>query len=148
MYAAVFSLHVLAATIWTGGHLVLALAVLPGALRARAPQVLLQFEQRYEHVGMAALAIQVATGVWMALQLAPDWGRWFSPDTPMERAVALKLALLAATALVAAHARLRVIPRLRPETLPLMAWHVAAVTLLGVGFVLTGVAFRYGGLGG
>ncbi|AVO47916.1 copper resistance protein CopD [Melaminivora suipulveris] len=148
MYPYVFSLHVLAATIWTGGHLVLALAVLPRALRARSPQALLQFEQSYEHVGMAALAVQVATGLWMALQLVPDWGQWFSPDTGMERAVSLKLALLGLTALVAAHARTRVIPRLSAETLPLMAWHVAAVTLLGVGFVLAGVTFRYGGIGG
>ena len=61
--------------------------------------------------------------------------------------MSLKLVLLAATLLVAAHARLRVIPTLSARTLPLMAWHVAAVTLLSVGFVLTGIAFRYGGLG-
>ncbi len=148
MYPIVFALHVLAATIWTGGHLVLALTVLPQALRTRSPEALLRFEQAFEHLGMAALATQVATGVWMALQVAPDWTQWLSPETPMERAVALKLALLAATALVALHARTRVIPQLRPGTLPLLAWHVAAVTLLGVAFVLTGIAFRYGGIGG
>ena len=32
MYHAVLLLHVLGATVWTGGHLVLALGVLPGAL--------------------------------------------------------------------------------------------------------------------
>lgn len=148
MYPYVFALHLLAATVWTGGHLVLALAVLPRALRARSPEALLAFEQAYEPVGMPALAIQVATGVWMALQLVPDWGQWFSPQAPLANAVALKLALLAGTVLVAAHARLRVIPYLRAETLVLMAWHVGAVTLLSVGFVLTGVAFRYGGVGG
>ncbi|WP_313070134.1 CopD family protein [Melaminivora sp.] len=148
MYPILFALHVLAATIWTGGHLVLALTVLPRALRARSPETLLQFEQAYEHVGMGALAVQVATGLWMALQLVPDWGRWFSPDGGLERAVSVKLLLLALTALVAAHARSRVIPQLRAETLPLMAWHVAAITLLGVGFVLTGISFRYGGVGG
>ncbi|SDL97381.1 Copper resistance protein D [Oryzisolibacter propanilivorax] len=148
MYPYVFSLHVLAATIWTGGHLVLALAVLPRALRTRSPQTLLQFEQAYEHVGMAALAIQVATGLWLALQLVPDWTAWVNPGDAMERAVTMKLALLLATALVAAHARARVIPNLSAQTLPLMAWHVGAVTLLGVAFVLTGVSFRYGGVGG
>lgn len=146
MYPWIFSLHLLAATVWTGGHLVLALTVLPRALRLRSPQVLLDFEQGYEKLGMPALAIQVASGLWMALQLVPDWGRWFSPGTALERAVSVKLALLAGTALVAAHARLRVIPRLNARTLPLMAWHVAAVTLLSVGFVLTGISFRYGGL--
>ena len=147
MYRAVFALHVLAATVWTGGHLVLALTVLPRALRERSPAVLLGFERGYEWLGLTALAIQVATGLWMALQLVPGVGHWFALATPPARAVALKLALLAATALVAAHAQLRVIPRLRAETLPLMAWHVAAVTLLSVGFVLAGVALRYGGLG-
>ncbi len=146
LYPYVFALHLLAATVWTGGHLVLALTVLPRALRRRNPQVLLDFEQGYEKLGMPALAIQVASGLWMALQLVPDWGQWFSPGTALERAVALKLALLAMTALVAAHARLRVIPTLRARTLPLMAWHVAAVTLLSVGFVLAGISFRYGGL--
>lgn len=147
MYPIVFTLHLLAATVWTGGHLVLALTVLPQVLRARAPQVLLEFEQRYEHLGMAALALQVATGLWMALQLVPDWTRWVNPGSPMERAVTLKLALLLATALIALHARTRVVPRLSAATLGLMAWHVAAVTLLGVGFVLAGVGFRYGGWG-
>ncbi|GAD24243.1 CopD family protein [Acidovorax sp. MR-S7] len=146
MYHAIFALHVLAATVWTGGHLVLALTVLPRALRLRAPQVLLDFERSYERLGMSALAVQVATGLWMALQLVPDWTQWFAPNAPLARAVALKLMLLAATALVALHAQLRVIPRLSAATLPLMAWHVAAVTLLSVGFVLAGVVFRYGGL--
>ena len=53
---------------------------------------------------------------------------------------------LLCTALIAAHARLRVIPRLSADTLPLMAWHVAAVTLLSVGFVAVGVSLRFGGL--
>lgn len=146
MYPYIFSLHLLAAMVWTGGHLVLALTVLPRALRRRHPQVLLDFEQGYEKIGMPALAIQVASGLWMALQLVPDWGQWLAPETALERSVALKLSLLAGTALVAFHARLRVIPRLSAQTLPLMAWHVAAVTLLSVGFVLAGISFRYGGL--
>ena len=50
---------------------------------------LLDFEQGYEKLGMPALAIQVASGLWMALQLVPDWRQWFSPSTGLERAVAL-----------------------------------------------------------
>ncbi|MCB2070889.1 MAG: copper resistance protein CopD, partial [Ottowia sp.] len=84
---------------------------------------------------------------WMAWQLVPDVGAWLAPETAVARAIALKLLLLLLTALIAAHARLRVIPRLSARTLPLMAWHVAAVTLLAVGFVATGVSFRFGGIG-
>ena len=147
MYALMLFLHLLGAAVWTGGHLVLAFTVLPRALRRRSPQVLLDFEQGYERIGMPALAIQVATGLWMAWQLVPDVGGWLAPENAVARAIALKLLLLLLTALIAAHARLRVIPRLSARTLPLMAWHVAAVTLLAVGFVATGVSFRFGGIG-
>jgi putative copper export protein len=146
MYATVLLLHVLAATIWTGGHLVLALTWLPRVVRERSPEQLLRFEQGYERIGMPALLVQIVTGLWMAWQLVPSVATWFAPDTPVARAVMLKLALLAATVLIAAHARLRVIPRLSPATLPLMAWHVAAVTLIAVGFVAVGVSLRFGGL--
>ena len=147
MYALMLFLHVLGATVWTGGHLVLALTWLPRVLRERSPEQLLRFEQGYERIGMPALVLQIVTGLWMAYQMVPSVAQWLSPDTPVARAIALKLVLLLCTALIAAHARLRVIPRLSADTLPLMAWHVAAVTLLSVGFVLTCIAFRYGGLG-
>lgn len=146
MYGLILFMHLLAAAVWTGGHLALALVVLPRALRQRSPQVLLDFEQGYERLGMPALLVQVLTGLAMAHQLVPDVARWLAPDSGLERAVALKLALLALTVLVAAHARLRVIPRLSPATLPLLAWHVAAVTLLAVALVAAGVLFRFGGL--
>ncbi|QTD46662.1 CopD family protein [Ottowia testudinis] len=145
MYALTLFLHLLAAAVWTGGHLVLAFAVLPRALRERSPEQLLRFEQGYERIGMPALLIQVVTGLWMAHLLLPP-AQWLAPGTPVARAVALKLALLLLTALIAAHARLRVIPRLSRETLPLMAWHIAAVTALSVAFVAVGVSFRFGGV--
>ena len=145
MYALMLFLHVLGATVWTGGHLVLALTWLPRVLRERSPEQLLRFEQGYERIGMPALVLQIVTGLWMAYQMVPSVAQWLSPDTPVARAIALKLVLLLCTALIAAHARLRVIPRLSADTLPLMAWHVGAVTLLSVGFVAVGVSLRFGG---
>ena len=146
MYALMLFLHVLGATAWTGGHLVLALTWLPRVLRERSPEQLLRFEQGYERIGMPALVLQIVTGLWMAYQMVPSVAQWLSPDTPVARAIALKLVLLLCTALIAAHARLRVIPRLSADTLPLMAWHVGAVTLLSVGFVAVGVSLRFGGV--
>ncbi|MFD1709631.1 copper resistance protein CopD [Ottowia sp. GY511] len=146
MYATALFLHVLGATIWTGGHLVLALAWLPRVVRERSPEQLLRFEQGYERIGMPALVVQVVTGVWMAWQMVPSVGAWLSPETPVARAIALKLGLLVLTALIATHARRRVIPRLTAATLPLMAWHVAAVTLISVAFVAVGVSLRFGGV--
>jgi putative copper export protein len=143
----VVGLHVLGATVWTGGHLVLATTILPAALRARDPAILLGFEQRYEKIGMPALLLQLVTGLWLAWQRAPGIDGWLAPDTPAERSVALKLSLLALTVALAASARLRLIPRLTPERLPELAIRIGLVTAASVGFVLAGLSFRLGGIG-
>jgi uncharacterized membrane protein len=144
MYSYVLLIHVLAATIWTGGHLVLASVVLPQALAARDPAILLAFESGFEHIGMPALLIQAATGAWMAHALRPDLAAWFSLTDPVSRLIALKLALLAVTVVTALDARLRLIPTLTARTLPALARRVVLVTVLSVGFVVAGVSFRGG----
>jgi putative copper export protein len=146
MYGAMLLLHVLGATIWTGGHLVLALAVLPRVLREQSPADLLRFESAYERVGIPGLIVQVATGVWLALQRAPEPSNWFSADDPAARLVGIKLALLGLTALLALDARLRLIPRLKVDNLGALAWHIVPVTSISVLFVVVGVAFRTGWL--
>lgn len=137
-------LHVLAATVWTGGHLVLALSILPRALSVRSVVDLQRFEAAYEWVGIPALAIQVASGGWLAYRLVPDFARWFDVDDPLGRMVGMKLVLLAITVAFALDARLRVIPRLSPANLNALAWHVIPVTVLAVLFVVVGVSFRTG----
>jgi hypothetical protein len=135
---------VLGATIWVGGHLVLSLSVLPRALRARNPEIIREFESGFERLGIPALLVQVVTGLWLAGHWAPDVAGWFFPSTPQARLVLIKLALLAATVALAVHARLRVIPRLDAANLRFLAYHVVAVTLLGVALLLVGVAIRTG----
>ncbi|MDI5921012.1 CopD family protein [Halomonas sp. LR5S13] len=143
MTATLLLLHLLGATIWTGGHLVLAVTILPRVLRGRDVGSLTWFEEGYEKLGMPALAVQVVTGLWLAWQKLPSLALWFSAEGgPVAELIQLKLALLGLTALVAAHARFRVIPRLSPATLPLMGWHILAVTLLSVLFVVVGLTFR------
>jgi hypothetical protein len=71
---------------------------------------------------------------------------WFSPSTPQARLVLLKLVLLAATVALAVHARLRVVPQLDAATLRFLAYHVVAVTLLGVALLVVGVAIRTGAM--
>lgn len=146
MYGALLFLHILAATIWTGGHLVLATIILPKVLAARSQDELLQFESRYERIGIPALLVQVATGLWLAHRLVPDVGEWFNFDNPASRPIAAKLILLGITLLFAADARLRVIPRLSQDNLASMAWHIVPVTIVSVLFVAVGVAFRTGWL--
>ncbi|MCC7461709.1 MAG: CopD family protein [Gammaproteobacteria bacterium] len=146
MHKYILLLHVLGATIWTGGHLVLAIAVLPQVLRQRSPAALRAFESAFEKIGMPALVLQVATGLWLAYSMVPDVHAWIAADDFVTRMILTKLLLLAATVLIAADARLRIIPRLSPRTLPALARRVVAVTVLSVLFVATGVSFRTGPL--
>jgi putative copper export protein len=146
VYRALVIAHLLGASIWIGGHVVLSLAVLPRALRARDASIVRDFEAGFERVGIPALLVQVVTGLWLAHHWLPEVGTWFAGGSPQARLVATKLALLAATVALAAHARLRIIPRLDATTLRPLAWHIAAVTLISIAFLVAGVGIRTGGL--
>lgn len=146
MYRTLLFFHLLAATIWTGGHLVLAIGVLPRVLRKRSVDDMLEFERGYERIGIPALVVQVITGLWLAHRMVPDMSLWFDLGNPLCRAIAAKLALLAITVGFAVDARLRLLPNLTPEKLPALAWHVIPVTIASVLFVYVGVSIRTGGL--
>jgi putative copper export protein len=146
MYGTLLLLHILGATIWTGGHIVLAVVVLPGALRERSPEKLLGFESVYEKIGMPALIVQIITGLMLAYRLLPDVGQWFNMANPLSHGILAKLILLALTLGFAINARFRVIPILSQNNLGLMAWHIIPVTIISILFVVAGVSFRTGWL--
>lgn len=137
-------LHLLGASVWVGGHLVLLFGVLPGALRRRDPQPVRNFEQIYERIGIPALLIQIVTGLWMASLWLPH-AQWFSA-TPVAHLVQAKLVLLALTAALGLHARLALIPKLDAQSLPHLGAHIVLITLTAVAFVWVGAGFRFGGL--
>ena len=144
MYGAILLLHILAATVWTGGHLVLAITILPRVLRERAPARLLEFESAYERVGIPALVVQVATGLWLAHRMVPELSRWLAFGDPVATLVGVKLLLLATTVGFALDARLRLIPKLSEKNLGALAWHVVPVAIVSVLFIVVGVSFRTG----
>jgi len=55
--------------------------------------------------------------------------------------------LLAGTAALALHARLRLIPNLTDANLSGLAWHIRSITALAIAFVVVGALIRLGGLG-
>lgn len=135
-------LHVLGATIWAGGHLILSIGFLPKALKEKNVQIILDFEKQYERVGIPALLLQVITGFWMATIYVP-FDDWFSLATPHHAYLWVKVALLLSTIGFAIHARLFIIPRLTIEKLPSLAFHIIVATVLAVSFVVTGLSFRF-----
>ena len=136
--------HLLGASVWIGGHLVLALGILPGALRRRDVQAIRNFEQVFEKIGLPALLLQVVTGLWLASLWLPH-ALWLG-DSPQAALIQAKLGLLALTAALGVHARLVLIPRLTAERLPALGWHIALITLSALAFAWVGSSFRFGGL--
>ena len=144
MFNYLLILHLLGAAIWTGGHLILALVILPKVLSSRNLDALLQFEQQFEKIGMPALAIQIITGLWMAHNILPNVSAWFAFDNDISILIGIKLILLLMTATVAMHARFWVIPRLSADNLIGFAVNIVLVSLLSVTFVVVGTLFRTG----
>ncbi|WP_420807246.1 copper resistance protein CopD [Alteromonas facilis] len=138
--------HILGATVWTGGHIVLALAVLPRVLKEKSPQRLLEFESAFERIGKPAMLIQIVTGLLLAHRLLPDISLWLDWSNPISRVIAIKFILLTLTILLAVDAKLRVLPKLSQQNLWDMALHIIAVTLLSIIFVIVGVSFKTGWL--
>lgn len=146
MYAAIIAIHLIAATIWTGGHIVLFFAVLLPALRHRDHTRITAFEEHFEKVGIPALLALVITGVWMAYRQLPDLAQWFSFSSAISRTVTVKLSLLLITVVLALHARLSIIPKLSEKSLNNLAFHITSVTIVAILFALTGVLHRFGGI--
>ena len=65
---------------------------------------------------------------------------------PIGMLVGVKLLLLAATAALALHARLRLIPNLTDDNLSGLAWHIRGITALAIAFVVVGALIRLGGV--
>ena len=140
-------IHLLSATIWVGGHLLLCFAYLPQALKEKAPKIILNYEKKYEPVGMSALVLLVITGIIMAHKYGVTFNYWFQFATPIEKVISSKLVLLLLTVAFALSAQFRVLPKLITDSskLPEMTFHILSVTLIGVLMLIFGSFIRFGG---
>jgi putative copper export protein len=146
MHHLLLVIHLLAATIWVGGHCILCFRYLPLALQQKNPGIISGFEKRYEIIGLPSLVLLVITGIAMAYRYGIFINTWFSFSHPIEKVVSFKLLLLLVTVLLALHARLFIIPRLRVATLWLLAVHIILVTVIGITMLVLGSFVRFGGL--
>jgi putative copper export protein len=144
MYNALVVIHLLAATVWTGGHVILSLTILPKALKQRDCTFLAEFESVYEKIGIPALLLQVITGLWLVATYLPNVGAWFDLQSSISRVVTIKLILLVITIALALHTRLKLVPNLSEQTLNRVAIHIVLVTTVAVAFAVVGVGFRLG----
>lgn len=141
-------IHLLCAAVWVGGHLLLVFGHLPQALKEKNQNIILNYERKYEPVGMTSLVLLVITGIMMAYKYGVSIEYWFQFSTPIEKVVSTKLLLLLLTVLFALSAQFRVLPKLKnnPDKLPEMTFHIVSVTLIGVLMLIFGSFVRFGGL--
>jgi len=136
-------LHTLGACVWVGGHLILAITILPKALKLKDPEIISTFESMFERIGIPSLVIQVVTGLRLALIFMPI-GEWFDFSNSISALISIKIILLLITVILAIHARFFIIPKLDADKLSMLGWHIAGVTIIAVLMLLTGLSFRMG----
>jgi len=142
----VLIIHLLAATVWVGGHLLLAICYLPTALKKKDPHIILSFEKKFEALGMSSLALLIITGIWMAYDFGITIETWFHFSSGFEKVVSLKLILLFCTFFCAVCAQFFIIPNLNKNNIKKMAVIILTVTSLGVAMLVLGSTLRYGGI--
>lgn len=139
-------IHLICATIWVGGHLFLAVRILPKAIREKDVKGLQNFKSRYEPIGMPALIILVVTGIMMAYDYNVTLGTWFSFSNGIERVVSIKLILLLVTFAMAVTADRFIFPKLNENNIYKAGIFIVSVTLIGLAMLVLGSFVRYGGI--
>jgi putative copper export protein len=146
MYHLYLIVHLLSASIWVGGHLLLSLQYLPAAYKQKNVDIISKFEEKFETIGIPALGFLVLTGILMAIHYGVYPSQWFSFNTKLETTVSIKLSILLSIVLLAVHARIFIIPKLTYQSLNWLTLHVILVTLLSVSMLVLGSFIRFGGI--
>ena len=137
-------IHIIAAALWTGGHLVLAIGFLPKVLKNQNPAIIYFFESSFERIEIPALFLQEITGYYLVHYYASDVSQWLNVVLHIGRVFMVKLSCLLVTILLAAHARFRVIPNLDKDNLRYLAAYIIAVSIVSVVFVISELNFPTG----
>ena len=140
-------IHLMSATVWVGGHLILVASYLPRAIKEKNQNYILNYEKKYEPIGMLSLILLILSGILMAYKYGVTIEHWFEFATPIEKVVSTKLLLLFATLLFALNAQFKVLPKLNNNIkyLPEMALHILCVTIIGISMLILGSFVRFGG---
>lgn len=139
-------LHLLAATVWVGGHLFLSIRFLPEALKKKDASILTNFKDKFEPIGMPALIVLLVTGIMMAYDYEVTFTKWFSFSNGIEKIVSTKLLLLFISVGMAINAQLFVFPKVKSENLRPVAFQIITITVIGIAMLVLGSLVRIGGL--
>lgn len=139
-------IHLLAASIWVGGHLFLILRILPATLQQKDISILSDYRLKFGKIGMPSLLILVVTGILLAYDYNVPISDWFSFSNPIEKIISIKLLLLFTSLSLAVHAQKVVFPKLTSNRMLPAIVEIIIVTLIAVSMLILGSLVRVGGL--
>jgi len=140
------TLHILAASIWVGGHILLSLRYLYEAYMKKDFSIISNFEKKYEPVAIPSLFVLAISGILLSYSYRITFNFWFSFSNPIERVISIKLLLLFLTVILGVHARFFILPKLNRNNLKSMTVHILLVTLTGILMLIAGSTIRFGGM--
>lgn len=138
--------HLLATTIWVGGHLFLVFRILPAAIKLKEVSILSDFREKFGKIGMPSLITLIITGILLAYDYNVSISDWFSFETPIEKIVSIKLLLLFISLILVVHSQKYVFPNLKPERMLPAIIEIYSVTLIAVSMLVLGSFVRIGGI--
>lgn len=146
MYTTMVILHLLGAAVWIGGHVVLVTMALPAARHENRIDPLARFERGLGRLGLVALAVQIATGFWLAHKWLGSWSAVLESPTPRAHLILSKLAVLVLLVVAVGYRYHALLPNLKPERMGRYAAMAWIATALAVVLLIQGVGIRLGGL--
>ena len=146
MHQIVLIIHLLAATVWVGGHLILLLIYVPKAKASNSLEGISFFRKNFESIGMPSLILLLLTGVLLAYDYDVSIDKWFQFKDGIELVVSIKLLLFILTIGLAISATKFIFPKLKNKPKPILYVFILLVTSIAVTMLVLGSLVRIGGM--
>lgn len=137
-------LHILGASIWIGGMLIMALGVLPKSKKAGDASILKNYEGSFHILGMIALTLQFLTGFRLAMIYAGGMKGLFDFSNHTAVLFIWKLVLILLTMGLFVVFKKKTLSALTDSNISSASALVWVLTLISVGLMILGLGFSRG----
>lgn len=142
--SALIILHILGASIWIGGMLIMALGVLPKAKKINDSSMVKNFEGSFHILGMIALTVQFLTGFRLAMIYAGGMKGLFDFSNHAAVLFIWKLVLILMTMGIFVVFKKKTINNLIDDNVANASTPIWILTLLAIALMILGLGFSRG----
>jgi len=137
-------LHILGASIWIGGMLIMALGVLPKAKKAKSASLIKDYEGSFHILGMIALTLQFLTGFRLAMIYTGGMKGLFDFSNHLAVLFVWKLALLILTMVLFVVFKKKTLAKLTDENIGSASNMIWNITIFAIALMVLGLGFSRG----